>query len=209
MAFFLLDLSSNNGDVNFRKVKEAGFSGVWLKATEGISYVDHLYSPNRLAALAAGLYVGAYHFARPDLHPHTPEEEAKNFCKTIGTLWHEHDLRPALDLETRAEGVDLVKWAREFNGYVRARLCAWPMFYSFPAYIAEMHPSLPIGGGLWLASWGANDGEYKPTRAPKPWKKILIHQYTSKGRSNGIVGHVDISRAVKLDPLIYRKPTVL
>lgn len=211
MAVLLLDLSSNNGHVDFHKVKAAGFVGVWLKASEGENFVDQLYSPNRIAALAAGLHVGAYHFARPDLHPKTAEKEACNFCRTVGSLWSEHDLLPVLDFETKAgelTSAQMVEWARTFNAYTKARLQAWPLFYSFPAFIMELKPKLPIGGGLWLASWGPNDGSYHRAKAPKPWAKVLVQQYTSKGRSNGVLGNVDISQAAKLDGLIYRKPFV-
>ena len=42
------------------------------KATEGTAYIDPLFATNRADAMAVGIAFGAYHFARPDLHPFDP-----------------------------------------------------------------------------------------------------------------------------------------
>src|SRR5439155_21218837 len=64
-----VDISHWNGTIDWSQVAASGERFVVMKATEGTGYVDPTYSSNRQGALAAGLVVTAYHFARPDLHP--------------------------------------------------------------------------------------------------------------------------------------------
>ncbi len=61
---YVLDISGHNGEVDFAKVKAAGIEGVFLKCSEGDSYLAPKFLPNYEQALAAGLKVGAYHFLR-------------------------------------------------------------------------------------------------------------------------------------------------
>lgn len=61
---YILDISGHNGEVDFEKVKAAGIEGVFLKCSEGTSYLAPKFLPNYEKALAAGLKVGAYHFLR-------------------------------------------------------------------------------------------------------------------------------------------------
>ena len=97
----VVDLSSNNRAPDWHALKRAGVGGVWLKATEGLTWRDPDFHQWRVAANSVGLHVGAYHFARPDMHPYEAVAEAKNFVsavKTVGVT----DLRPVLDFETRS-----------------------------------------------------------------------------------------------------------
>src|SRR5271156_2860653 len=69
-----IDVSSYQGssdspptNVIWSKVKTNGISFAWAKATEGTYYVDADYVYNTTNAKSAGVLIGAYHFARPDL----------------------------------------------------------------------------------------------------------------------------------------------
>src|ERR1044071_4052756 len=58
----VVDISHHNGNVDLMKAKQDGIVGVIHKGTQGIGMFDNKYAPNRLAAQAAGLLWGAYHF---------------------------------------------------------------------------------------------------------------------------------------------------
>lgn len=193
----IADVSNVNGDVNFAAIKQAGVKAVWLKATEGLNFNDRDYQKFRRAANKAGLRVGAYHFAHPELH--SAVAEAGHFSKVIGRP-RRTDLRPVLDFETKANvnPEALEWWARRFNQVVKEEIGVVPIFYSYPAFIEEMRPSKPIGDGLWLASYGRNDGKDYPFSVPRPWKKIVAHQFTSNWHVSGHVGSIDLSYAPKL-----------
>src|SRR6267142_578733 len=63
------DVSGYQPGVNWTQVKNAGVTFCWSKATESTSYVNPYFTAQQAGAKNAGIYVGAYHFARPSSHP--------------------------------------------------------------------------------------------------------------------------------------------
>lgn len=61
-----IDISAHNGEIDFRRVAEAGIEFVIIKATEGGNFKDKAFLSNVRRAREAGLKVGAYHFFRFD-----------------------------------------------------------------------------------------------------------------------------------------------
>ena len=188
----IADLSSNQGSVDFARLKKAGVAGVWMKVTEGATWEDPDWAPRARAARKAGLRVGGYHFARPDHNSATVE--AHHFVEKLGVVGR-RDLKPILDFETEP-GIE--SWARTFNHVVRDLTGLIPGFYSYPAFIQQMRPLAPIGNGLWLAAYGRNDGTDHPFDVPEPWRKVIAHQFSSKCHLPGVDGPVDLSHAPRL-----------
>ena len=187
------DVSSNNRQPYWGLLKKSGVEAVWLKATEGQNYRDPDFQVWRAAANKAGLKVGAYHFARPDLHPYGGEAEALNFWRTVKQIGAT-DLRPVLDYEVLSSHGDDEKWIRTFNSVVKTRLEVGPLFYSYPALIQKLKLSKPVGYGLWLASYGRNDGTEHSFSIPAPWTKVVAHQFSSQCRVTGCDGVIDLSK---------------
>lgn len=204
----LIDLSSNQGSVDFARVKKAGVTGAFLKVSEGRTWNDPVWSSRARQARAAGLRVGGYHFARPDLN--SAESEAAHFAKQLGTI-RRRDLRPVLDFEQATGFLPSVleKWARAFNKEFHTRAGLWPILYSYPAYLAHIQPERTIGAGLWLASYSRNDGKEHPFQVPLPWRKTVAHQFSSNCTVAGVSGHVDLSTAKNLRPLLAHPVTGL
>lgn len=206
-----IDLSSHNEPPDFRALKAHGVGGVWIKATEGVTYTNPSYLAWVRRANEAGVRVGAYHYARPDNN--TAAAEAAHFCTEIGKPGR-RDLRPVLDYEelvgtgangsfTHADALRAETWIRDFNGRVKSTLGVGPLFYSYPDLIRQLALPSPVGWGLWLASYGSNDGKEHPYVTPPPWQKIAAHQYTSKGWI-GSYGPVDLSSTFGL--AVYAHP---
>jgi len=195
----IIDVSDNNGAVDFGEVARAGIAAVWVKATEGRTFAAETYEHNLRSARAAGLAVGAYHFARPDHN--APEDEARHFLSFLSL--NAGDLRPALDFETASNlsAAEQVQWARDYNHVVFEEVRRWPVFYSFKSFIEGLGATTPIGGGLWLADYGRNDGAEHAVAPPRPWRRILAHQYTSNGSIPGVHGRCDVSSAEQLAAL--------
>ena len=207
MAYLIVDLSANNPTPRFKWLKEAGVWGVWLKATEGATYdaAWDVYSEWAPLARAAGLRVGAYHYAQPT--GGDAAAEADNFAATLEVAGgvQRRDMRPALDLEVNPGSLShrrLVAWARRWNQRTWQLTGTLPVFYTFSWFAVNLHASDPIGAGLWLANYGPNDGERHSYLVPKPWKKVVAHQYTSRGHIRGAVGEVDVSFATSKRPLL-------
>jgi len=123
-----IDVYSGDGAVNWNSVKGAGYDFAFVKATEGVDFIDSRFATNMTNANAAGVYVGPYHFARPDskngvpftsyngaaLTPTSPTQtnrdawadatsEAADFLDAIRPYYQQtgntHFLRPVADLE--------------------------------------------------------------------------------------------------------------
>ena len=204
----IVDLSNNNPLVPLDKVKAAGIRGMWHKVGEGHStrnnlFTDKYWPGRRDYGRKIGLRVGGYYFARPrgDVI-----EQARHFAEKLGPIGRK-DLVPVLDFEVadgRSAG-ELVGWARRFNHEFHRLTGIWPLFYSYPSFIQGLHADKVIGRGLWLASYGPNDGRRHPYTVPKPFKRALVHQYTSNGRIPGTVNmRVDLSYSPRLVPILAR-----
>jgi lysozyme len=197
----ILDLSNNNGEPDWARLKAQGIAVVYLKATEGVHFADGTFAARRTAANKNGIAVGAYHFARPDSSDAVTQ--ARAFAKAVGKLGV-HDLRPALDFEASASTlspVQMVAWARQFNQEVKRLLGALPVFYTYTSFAQMLHAVTPIGAGLWLASYSRNDGAEHPFTVPAPWRGVVAHQFSSKCSVGGCAGLVDLSNAKSLLPL--------
>lgn len=203
----IVDLSNNNDlSVDWPRVRAAGIDAAWLKVTEGRTFRDPAYVRYRDGARAAGLRVGGYHYARPDLNPSIDAAlvEARNFAAHLGPIGR-RDLRPVLDLEEPVSfpSERLVAWVRAWNAETRRLTGTGPVLYTYPAYVTgELRATVPLGYGLWLAAWGRNDGHEYPYVVPRPWKRAVAHQFTSRARIGGIDGRVDLSSARRIRPLL-------
>lgn len=197
----ILDISNNNAHVDLARVKKAGIAGVWHKVTEGEHFVDRYWIDRRNEARRLGLRVGGYHFARPGKYDAI--REAEHFVSALGKIGRK-DLAPVLDFEVSEglSGAMLVGWARQFNHVVHKRTGVWPIFYSYPSFISQLGARRVIGRGLWLASYGRNDGVEHSYFTPRPFKKALAHQFTSRARVSGVAGYADLSSARRIRPLL-------
>lgn len=193
----LIDLSNNNpSPIAFKKVRSHGVYGMWHKVSEGLHFADPDWPARRSAARAASLRVGGYHFARPGSSG--AEAQAAEFCRLLGKVGR-RDLHPVLDLEDAGglSNASLYHWARSFLAHVHERTGVRALTYSGPAFITARHwpETFGTGAGLWLAEYGPNDGSDHGAHIPRPWHKIVAHQYTSVGGVPGIHGPVDLSHA--------------
>src|ERR1700758_3508789 len=61
-----VDVSSYEGNINWTKVRAGGYTFAFTKATEGVTITDSYFTANQVNGVAAGMYMGAYHFAHPE-----------------------------------------------------------------------------------------------------------------------------------------------
>ncbi|MDU5945774.1 MAG: glycoside hydrolase family 25 protein, partial [Paenibacillus macerans] len=97
-----IDVSHHNGTVDWAKVAADGISFVFLKASEGKTFVDSTFKNHAKAARAAGLLVGAYHFVNAT-STGAAELEARHFANTIQGVTL--DLPPVMDYENNPGGL--------------------------------------------------------------------------------------------------------
>src|SRR5690242_2604799 len=77
-----IDVSNYQGSINWGSVAGCGPKYAFAKASEGVSYHDPYYAGNMNGGKAAGLQMGAYHFAHPASN--CPDAEADYFWAYAG-----------------------------------------------------------------------------------------------------------------------------
>ena len=183
----------NGAAIDWTAVRDSGQRWAFVKATEGTGYTNPYFAGDWHDSAAAGLYRGAYHYARPSTASGSATAQAQYFANAIGPQQIPGTLPPILDLE-ESGGLSvpaLVAWAHEFLRAVQADTGRLPMLYTYPNFWKNQ-----MGGSaeftqypLWIASYG--------TTAPPAlgWPHWTFWQYTSSGTVNGIAtrGGTDIS----------------
>jgi GH25 family lysozyme M1 (1,4-beta-N-acetylmuramidase) len=192
-----IDVSGHQRSISWRAVKRAGVAFAFIKATEGVGFVDSAFERHRTDARRAGVPVGAYHFARPDtnISAQDPIAEADHFIDVAEPA--EGDLLPVLDLETPGlSSAQMARWAKRFLQRVEKRIGEPPILYTFTSFWRDK-----VGDSrtftrypLWLANYGPNDGRPHDVSPVGGWSSIAIHQYTSEGSIPGFDGDLDLNR---------------
>jgi GH25 family lysozyme M1 (1,4-beta-N-acetylmuramidase) len=177
--------------IDWSAVRGSGHDFTFIKATEGASYTNAYFSADWSAAGRAGLYRGAYHFARPSTG--SAAAQARYFAATIGDQSRPQTLPPTLDLEESGglSPAALVSWTRTFLTTVQQLTGRTPIIYTYPYFWRTA-----MGGTtafttypLWIASYSSAP----PTLG---WPKWTFWQYTASGTVRGVpgTGAVDVNR---------------
>lgn len=160
-----IDVSHNNQGLTAQWFIDRYNEGVrfcYIKATEDQTWRDPLFVQYVKWAHAAGMLVGAYHFARPDTQTGDATAECAWFCKVIGEVAGLLTLPPCLDLETRGDaepathvaepmtGTQLVAWALDFV----ARFHDDCILYTGAAFLGQvLHDNIPEHIAIWVARY--------------------------------------------------------
>ncbi|MGH7745735.1 MAG: glycoside hydrolase family 25 protein, partial [Candidatus Dormibacteria bacterium] len=180
-----IDVSSwqhpSGAAIDWEQVKASGVTFVMVKATQGTDYTNP-YANGPLAhditdALAAGLLVGAYHFARPG--PDTAEAEAAYFLAAVEGL--KLDMGLWLDLEDLGGKMphEVVPYRDVFLTAIVTHN-ALSGIYTDKSLVAQ-GLGAPAGSRLWLAN---------PT--PEPGDPESFITQTGSGLVDGVTGSVDL-----------------
>lgn len=182
----IIDISHHQGEIDFKKVKKT-IDCVIMKATQGLSFIDHKFQENRTKARAEGILVGVYHFADGN----DAIKEATHFLKTVGKMLPGEFL--VLDYEIHLSNPDL--WCSTFLNFVFKETGLKPLIYinSSTANGFSWSKTIKGGYGLWIANYGANDGKMGKVPTIGKFPMYVLWQYTSRATINGITGFVDMN----------------
>jgi lysozyme len=192
-----IDVSHWQGVIDWGKVRAAGKRFAYIKASQDTDFVDARYATNRAQAKAAGLYVGAYHFAEPSGAAGDAVAEADHFVATAAFV--KGELLPVLDLENAGglSSTALVNWTKAFLGRVYETTGVRGVIYVSPNFWKTRLDDTQwfADNGyqiLWIAHWTTGS----PTVPAADWggKSWTFWQYTSYGTVPGISGRVDLDR---------------
>lgn len=160
---YCIDVSDNN-KIDIRTIKNEN-DLVYIKATEGRSYVNKDLDKQYRQAREAGYKIGFYHYAW-----NHPEEESKFFKDVISK--YSYDLMPCIDIEEPSikNSLDadsfITKFSAGFGGVNKM------LIYTGLSYYHEKINKI-TGANMWIAAYGQS----KPTLRDN---KLLMWQYTDK-----------------------------
>lgn len=177
-----MDLSNNNnaqGAIDFKAIRAAGYTYVWLKVTEGLTFFDPDFTANYQAARAAGLEVRVYHFAHIDVND--PIAEAQWCLAHVPA----DVTKVALDQEVGSGNLFLP--VRAWLDYTQQTKEAH--LYTDLYYIQQCGLNDPYLAKfpLWLAYPEGN----VPPAPPYPWTSLNEWQRNWWASVPGVVGLVD------------------
>lgn len=203
-----IDISSVQGNVDFKWLVNQGIQFVIVKCYEGNKGKDPYYNRNVAGAKAAGLKVAAYHFIYPlptdAAHPdRDPKVQAKMHYEAAGDIPF-----ACCDLEW-PEPQDWAKW-----GCTADQIKKWTLEYLteyerlsgqvmilYTYYFFAKTLSLPAEFTkypLWVANFDF------PPKVPKPWTDYVMQQ-TGGGKTgvamilpNGIPVDTDLAKDLSL-----------
>ncbi|TND08287.1 MAG: lysozyme precursor [Bacteroidetes bacterium] len=198
-----IDVSHHQGTIDWSKLKSADpaiglVNFVYIKATEGVGYIDPMALTYAQGAKAAGLRIGYYHFASLN-DPNVSNDaaaEARYFDSQLKTL-PAADLVPVLDLETNKSNLSpqlVQQWITAFLDTMNQLGYPSVMLYSYQPFLDQYLPAgHPFGKlPLWLAQYR---NVPQPT-LPKGWTAYTIWQYSNQGKLAGFTTNVDLNKAV-------------
>lgn len=180
-----IDVSGWQGNINYAEVRNSGIQIVYMKASEGSSFVDPYFNQNYENAKANNLRVGFYHY----LTARSVEEairEANFFVSTISGKVP--DCRLAMDFESFGSlnteeinqiGLAFMRTVENLSGK------------EMVIYSDTSNASYRFGGELTnYPLWVAQYEVYEPTPNGN-WSTWVGWQYSDAGEIPGISGYVD------------------
>lgn len=189
MITFGLDISHHQSlALNLAQCRRDGIEFVFLKSSEGASFVDSAFRGNLVEARNAGLLVGAYHYVRSNA---SAAAQVANVRQVVPL-----DVPVIPDVEANSGGVPLV---REFVDRLRAAGYTVPISYIPRWYWQQLgSPSLAGLPPLWSSRYPDNAigllaDEW--TRVPASYwggyggLDVAVLQFTSSAR---IAGHAPL-----------------
>lgn len=180
-----IDVSEWQGDIDFSEVKASGIDIVYIKSSEGNSYIDPYFRSHYASAKENNLNIGFYHFLTA-----TTEEEAiiqaRFFASVVNGL--DSDCRLAMDFEvfnnlslTEINTISLT-FLSELESLTGKEVVVYSDAFNaratFSSRLAARYP-------IWVAEYGTQEPE------DGNWSTWIGFQYTNQGSVSGISGFVD------------------
>ena len=178
-----LDVSHHQGRIDWSAVADDNIDFVYIKATEGGSWIDPRFVENWNGAKAAGLDVAAYHFFTLC---RSGREQATNFLANVPVA--EADMPLALDLEFAGEcenpidPADLPLQVAEFIDLVEDETGSDMLIYLLDDFDEEYRLSEGIDRPRWIRSL-----------FQRPDEEWHVWQYSFTAHVDGIEGGVDLN----------------
>ena len=200
-----LDVSDYQAGIDLPKVHAAGYSWVYIKATQGTDYVSPSFATNWASAQSCGMLRGGYHYF---IFNEDPKAQAEFFLGTCPPA--KGALPPAVDVEMGSQGTlpstgQCVDNLSTFLHEVEAATGVHCVLYmGYDGWSQALGSTSGFSGHpLWVPSYIAGvtgpppPQDTPPIMQPPPpqitaWSNWTMWQYTSSGSAGGYDGALDL-----------------
>lgn len=176
-----VDVSHWDEEIDWQAVYEDGVSFAYVKATQSTTFEDPNFELNVEEARAAGLYVGAYHFAVPNdsdgatqadyfiEHGGDWVADGQTLPGSLDIEWNPYDGDDCYDMSVS----EMTAWIHEFVDEYKARTGRAPTIYCGALWWSYCVDDSDFGDSpLWVASWYDDVPEL-----PAGWNDYTLWQY--------------------------------
>lgn len=186
-----IDVSHYQGDIDWASVAESGIAFAMMKASEGSTFVDPMFTTNWAGAKQNNILCGAYHFFQPT---ESFMQQADLFLGLLRDVGYDpkKDLPPAIDCEDTT-GCSSSTYAFALGHLLQLLqrfLGVKPMIYTAPGFWASIDNPNFSEYPLWLAEYT----EASTPTMPPCWSDCALWQFSDTGNVDGIEGPVDLDR---------------
>ncbi len=186
-----IDVSRYQGSIDWPTVGTTGVSFVYIKATQGDSYVDPTYRTNLEGARAAGVLAGSYHYFTMRSSAHAQFEHIRH---TV--VKDEQQLVPMIDVEVKVDPDDAAA-LQATRDSVQVLLNLVEQHYGKKPVVYGTQRSYGVICSDKFLGYPAYIGLYNNHTVPPKIKgpasvHYYIWQYSEHGRLQGIPNEVDL-----------------
>ena len=163
------DVSHWQGAMDWPKAKAAGIGFAFIKASQGVSFLDPAHDDNSGGLEAVGLPYGEYHFYEPLM---AAEAQARWFLKNHRGQWACLDVEKSGPITSAQYAAGVRTWLLT----VEAATGKKPFVYTRKSFWDPYVHADIRDNPLWVAHYGAT-----APAIPYAWTDWKIWQFTSKG----------------------------
>ena len=197
-----IDVSHHQKNIDWAKVKYwkgNKISFVYIKATEGATYIDKNYQQNFKGAKKNNLLVGSYHYFRTTS---SVEDQFENFINNVDNS--KQDLIPLVDVEEKRAWNDseFHKNFQKFLNMVENHFGQKPMIYTVNSFYNHHLSGKYRDYHFLIGRYGKNPPNMRDNSSWTVW------QFSETGKIKGIIKPVDIdviNKKYSLQDLLLKK----
>lgn len=188
-----IDVSSYNGAVNWKQVKNAGYSFACIKIIRKDLSKDTAFERNWSGCKDAGMDIyGVYNYSYA-----TTTDKAVKDANAVITALAGRKTVVWLDVEDACQkglGQTLVDIINTYKGVIEHSGNKFGVYTGQSFYNSYLKPWINQLKGIkfWIARYGLNNGK-KDVKYQPQISNMAVWQYTSKGKVDGISGLVDLN----------------
>lgn len=191
MDIYGIDVSSYQGKIDWKKVKNSGVKFAILKVIRQNLNPDTQFENNWKGCTDNNVEIqGVYNYSYA-----TTPKKAKSDAEKVLKILNGKKTMVWLDVEDKCQkglGKGLIDIIMTYGNVITSAGLLFGVYTGQSFYNTYIKPYGVLPYSLWIASYGTNNGKPQESKRPNA-SNCIGWQYSSKGSVNGIGGNVDVN----------------